>query len=106
MKLSAGMIWTCQAATAKTNRAHAKIVSVLLHQDVRRYFRSTEKAVQGCIYGHHLRDASLVSVIRRNLPAGGELHQRQLVRKIAIDFICRCEDKNRVEYFGGKLRAN
>ncbi len=91
-----GMARPGQAAAPEHRRLHAEVAAVFLNQHIRRDLGSAEQAVQGLVDAHGLRDSvSGPGMLGRQFPAGFQLDQRQVVRRVAIDLVGAGEDEYR-----------
>lgn len=96
MQLGTAVIGARQTPAAKGSRLHTEVLPVLLHQNIGRYLRSAEQAVHGMVDRHILANAVVIDVGRIDFPASFVLDQRQTIGRIAVDFIGRRENKDRV----------
>ena len=92
MELSAGVVRASETAASEADRWHPKVPPVLLDEHVGRNLRGTEEAVHGRVDPHRLVDAVAVSGISV-VVALFELDELELVRRVAVDFVCREEDE-------------
>src|SRR6266446_3102361 len=84
-----------QASASESAGLNAEIAPIFLCQNICRKLAGSEQAVFRLIYGHALVNA--VREIRMpflNLPASFMFDQRKIIRRIPIDLIGRCENKN------------
>ena len=84
-----------ETPAAETRRLHAEIIAVFLHQHVGRHLARAEQRMFRLVNAHRLGNARLIFMLRLNLPALFQFHQRQAVRRVAIDFVGGRENKNR-----------
>jgi len=75
-----------QTPAPQRARRHPKVPTVLLHHHVRSHFRRPENGMFALIDPERLRDAVLVCRIGI-IPARGQLDQRYLVWRVAIDLV-------------------
>ena len=97
VELRARVIRAGEAAAAKAGGFHAEVAAVFLDKKIGGKFRNTEETVHGVVDGHGFRNAAeAVSVRRRNFPTGFEFDEREAVGRVAVDFVGRHIDKDRV----------
>jgi hypothetical protein len=103
MQLRARVRRAGQTAAAKAGGLEAEIISVFLHQHVGGNFRCAEQRVLGLVNAHRFRNAGFVFMSGSDFPALFQFHQRQAVRRVAINLVCGSENENRpgAELAGG-----
>ena len=94
MQLRTGMRRTSEATTAKTSRLHAKIFAVLLHQHVSGNLGRAKQRMLRLVNAHGLGNSRFILVAGFNFPTLFQFDQRQPVRRVAINLVSRCENKN------------
>ena len=90
------MIGPREATTTEGRGVHVKILSILLHQNIRSDFRRSEQTVHAAVDGHFLGDAVVVLVRRVDFPTKLLLDKRQAVRRITVDLVGRSENERRI----------
>ena len=85
MELDAAVIRPSKASAPQTDRRHAKVASILLHQHVRGNFGSAKEGVLALI------DLKVSAMPCSNgvgiVPARGGLPQVDGIRSVAVDFV-------------------
>ena len=93
MQLGPSMRWPGETAATKRNGRHSEISSIFLDENVCGNFRCTEERMFRVIDTHRLRNTRLVFVARLYFPAFLKFAKRQSIRRIAVDFVRRRENK-------------
>src|SRR5215471_3010909 len=93
MQFCAGVRWASQASAAKRYSGYPEITPIFLHENVGGRFRCAKKRMLCIIDAHLFGNSELVLMTGFDFPAFLQFTQWQLVRCVAVNFVCRCENK-------------
>src|SRR5437870_4967618 len=91
------MVGAGQATPTQAASLHPEVSTVLLHHDIRRDLRGSEQRMLRAINPHGFRDATEIRR-RRIIPPSSLFNERELIRCISIDLVCRHVHEWRIRY--------